>query len=441
MSKVAKSPKRSKSTPHKRVKKVEALPDDMATKAPRKPKTEQAEWTPRIWERLLPSGSTSIGADWWVKEAGKGYRRVARFFPSYDALNEWLQVERLRRRRDESLKSKAVSRGDAGVFLLRLSSPEQLALVKAVQAIQAAGGKVENIEDATAHFVKAFLTGAKKTVAEVVEEHLSAVKQRRREETWKDRRRKLTPLAEEHGQTLISALTPAVVEDWVFAGNTESMRAARRRALSALFTFAERRGYVESNPVLRVEKIETPPPEEVQILDAKETAAVLHTAERMAPRLVPYLAIGFFAGLRPQNESGRLNWENIDLKAGMITVSRISSKTNRKRLVPISPNLAVWLKTIPKQERTGRIFFSRRMLDNILKEARVGKKRVTWGKDVMRHTRTSFRFVQTKDKNLTAFEGGHSQDIMTAHYVNAKLSEKEVAEYWNILPSRQTKDL
>ena len=59
--------------------------------------------------------------------------------------------------------------------------------------------------------------------------------------------------------------------------------------------------------------------------------------------MVPFLAIGAFAGLRTA-EIQRLDWSKVNLSTGYITVDAGIAKTNSRRLVPISCNLAEWLR-------------------------------------------------------------------------------------------------
>jgi integrase len=71
--------------------------------------------------------------------------------------------------------------------------------------------------------------------------------------------------------------------------------------------------------------------------------------------LRPFLALGAFAGLRTA-ELHRLDWSEIDLDRGFITVAASKAKTRRRRLVPISDNLKLWL--TPIRQRAG--FFTRK---------------------------------------------------------------------------------
>src|SRR5439155_15445876 len=81
--------------------------------------------------------------------------------------------------------------------------------------------------------------------------------------------------------------------------------------------------------------------EEIEIFTRAEMAMVLSTAEE---RMVPFLAIGAFAGLRSA-EILRLDWSKVNLETGYITVDASVAKTNSRRLVPITPNLKLWLES------------------------------------------------------------------------------------------------
>jgi hypothetical protein len=419
------------------------------------------EWTPRISQRTLANG-TAWRADWWERGASGGdYVHRSKQCGTRAELDEWIEEERKERAKDDKVTRRADKRRDSIVALANLSPKEKAAIAAAVASLRAAGGGAEVLADAVKVYAKTHLTGARKKVWRIVGEHLRIVRQRRRPATYADRRRNLAPLVADHGRKLAATFSPATAEDWIFAANTDSMRAARRRAAHAVFEFAMRRGYIDRNPVATVERVEPAPRDEVCILTAADAAELMSRAEKHAPALVPYLAIGLFGGLRPMNELRGVVWErDIDLAGGNITVRRASSKTNRARLVPISPNLRAWLETVPPSRRKGGIYYSRRLLDWIAgkeprqdrriaepgKIKRAAKKKgkktrpefepIAWGQDILRHTRTSFRLAQTQNAPMVAEEGGHTLAIMRQHYVNRTIRAAEVDAFWNILPTK-----
>lgn len=113
-----------------------------------------------------------------------------------------------------------------------------------------------------------------------------------------------------------------------------------RRVLRTAFSFALARNYCVDNPAAKTAKAK-----EIEgtvgILTVAETARLLEAADA---ELVPFIAIGAFAGLR-RAELERLDWSELDFESGLITVQAVKAKSARRRFVKIRPNLASWLTT------------------------------------------------------------------------------------------------
>lgn len=96
------------------------------------------------------------------------------------------------------------------------------------------------------------------------------------------------------------------IETW-FAERDESPsgRIGNLGKLSALFDLCWQRGYIKENPCLRVEKphVEVGIP---QIFTVEQCKRLMKTALETDRNLIPELALGLFAGVRP-NEVARLN--------------------------------------------------------------------------------------------------------------------------------------
>ena len=146
--------------------------------------------------------------------------------------------------------------------------------------------------------------------------------------------------------------------------------------------------------------------------------------------MVPFLAIGAFAGLRSA-EIERLDWSEVHLAEKFIEIKAAKAKTASRRIVPISSNLAKWLKDHAKDE--GRVV----PFDNVNKQIgwlvedtnsalkaaaeKDGKdpekaKKVKWKKNALRHSFISYRVAETQDVAKVALEAGNSPQIIFQHY-------------------------
>jgi Site-specific recombinase XerC len=141
------------------------------------------------------------------------------------------------------------------------------------------------------------------------------------------------------------------------------------------------------------------------------------------------LAIGAFAGLRDA-EIRRLHWNEIDLARGFVEVTAAKSKTARRRLVPIRPNLAEWLR--PYAGMTGSVVpvMARSKLERVRKVASV-----RWPHNALRHSFASYRLAAIHDAPRVASELGHTNpQLLYAHYRELVLPE-EAERYWKISPA------
>jgi len=435
---------------------------------------EEAGWNPRIAPRdTSPDGSTAWRADWWEKDtrpngerSKSGYRHRTKQFPTRKELVAWVQDEQRIRAKQRKLTKRAEKRGDSVVTLSHLSPAERAAIAQAVETIRKAGGRVEALADAAQSFASIQLTGAKKTVAEIVQEHLALLEKTARPATVRDRRWNLESFVKQYGGELAAAITPTMINAFTLEIPKRPTQAARWRSVRALFNFAVAQGYMDEPPTERAKKIKQEIPDEISVLSPAEVQEVMRRALQMEPRLVPYLAIGIFAGLRPENELGRLDWDKINLKSRTITVTGKNAKTKKKRAVPISDNLAAWLETVPEAERAGEIYYYRRALRRVLGQeqatkaekrakleaqaAREGRKLsgptpdetpapevLRWGQDIMRHTFGSYRQAVIKNINQLCEEMGNTPHIARTHYLDPP-DEEAAAEFWAITPASVT---
>jgi integrase len=206
-----------------------------------------------------------------------------------------------------------------------------------------------------------------------------------------------------------------------------------RRMAGTLFSFAAARVYIAKgeNPVTDTEKISARNNLAVEIYKPGELEKLLSAAHSS---FRPIIAIGAFAGLRSA-EIERLDWEEVDLKGGMIEVKAEKTKTASRRLVPILPNLRAWLE--PHAKKNGLIWkLSHPFFHERQREAAVDAGFGEWKQNGLRHSFISYRLAQIQSAPQVALEAGNSPQVIFSNY--RELVKPEDAEKWfSILPERK----
>ncbi len=200
-----------------------------------------------------------------------------------------------------------------------------------------------------------------------------------------------------------------------------------RRDLITLFSFCVSRGYTAKNPATpsrRAKEISAP----VGILTTKQLARLL---EASLPSVVAYIAIGAFAGLRAA-EVERLDWAEIDLEADLIEVTAKNSKSARRRLVKILPNLKAWLQLFRKTR--GPVVPPN--LRSLLLRSRRAAGLSQWPANALRHSYASHHIAHFNDAAALALELGHTHPgLIFAHYRQI-VKPADAKNYWEIIPSK-----
>lgn len=170
-----------------------------------------------------------------------------------------------------------------------------------------------------------------------------------------------------------------------------------------------------------------------------EIRSVMNYAWEHDREMVPFFAIGIFAGLRPFSELAELKWEHIDWERGHIIVAaEFDNKTGVKRFVPMTENLKAWLQPWRVSGATGRVVpvsaegIAKRRRKTTTGRAPTGKGA---DNDVMRHTYGSYMDAATNhDRNSLKEWMGHT-DFQTyeQNYRNARTAE-EGQEFLQIFP-------
>jgi integrase len=283
-----------------------------------------------------------------------------------------------------------------------------------------------------------------KSVSEVTEELLRHKEQDgRRQRYLEDLRLKLgNSFSLQFGERPIHEITARELDDWLRSHTQWSAITRNNRAtlLGVLFSFALKRRYCLSNPCAELERanvaIEKP-----GILSVDEARALLCAA---SDDFIPAIAIGLFAGLRPEAELWNLDWRAIDLKERLIDIS-VSKNSASHRFVKISDNLGVWLErhAMPsgpvslrgdayyRQLQKARLKASQRLTEVGI----AADSLINWPQDVMRHTFASMHYAAFKNAGDSSEQMGHSNGLRVffRHYRN-RVKQAEAQAFWQIVP-------
>lgn len=224
----------------------------------------------------------------------------------------------------------------------------------------------------------------------------------------------------------LSDVSTSTVEDYI-KGNFPDKPLQQKKAkkfLRTFFAFCCAKYKLPANPAEDVLlAIVARDESEVEAYTVQDTRKILgatagHTKFSSA---LPAFAIGFFAGLRP-NEVVGLDWKDVCFKTKRIRVSPETAKRRRSRLVDMPDNLVEWLK--PYARESGKVISSlmtyRRAKESVFKDAGV-----TSIADGFRHSFGTYHLALHEDANQTANQMGHrgNTDLVFAHY--RKLVPKE----------------
>jgi integrase len=269
-----------------------------------------------------------------------------------------------------------------------------------------------------------------KLVSEVVEELLAVKQAKGRSFLYlKDLRVRLERVAKAFACPLAN-VTTADIENFLASLDVAARtRNNFRLVIGTLIKFGQARGYVAKDHagIGGVEK-SSYTPNDVVVFTPDEIAKLLRHAK---PELVPALALGAFAGIRPE-EIKRLDWSDIDLQQGHIQVRASSAKTKVRRLITIQPNLKMWLR--PHVKDSGPVLPYTNLGNQFLKLA--CRAEVHWKRNGLRHSFISYSVAQTANVAAVSLEAGNSPQIIAQHYLKV-VTRIEARRWFGVIPERE----
>jgi integrase len=306
--------------------------------------------------------------------------------------------------------------------------------VMAQEAVKQLKPHGKTITDAVRHYV-AHLEASEKSCAAVqlVKELLAAKKADGvSERHLSDIRSRLSVFAEKFDGQMVATITSKEIDTWLRSLPVAPLTRNHYRQVAVLaFNFAVRAGYATANPAARAAKAKVVG-QAPEILSVSEAASLLEAA---TPDVLPYIAIGLFAGLR-RAELERLDWSEIDFDSGLIEVTAQNSKTAQRRFVTMQPNLRDWL--LPLRQHKGNVT-PQNCFRELFEEARAAARITEWPDNALRHSFASYHLAHFKNAASTALEVGHHDSRITFAHYRELVKPKDAERYWSIRPATTEK--
>jgi integrase len=290
----------------------------------------------------------------------------------------------------------------------------------------------KTINDAVGFFVDHLerVRRCKTTVAQLADEVLEAKRRDGMSHAYlSDLKIRLARFCRDFSNRPIASVTVEEIDNWLrsLEGSPKS-RANYRANIGVLFSYATKRRMLETNPVLHTAKPKLPD-NTPEIFTVDELRALLDAANRNATDVLPMLAFGAFAGLRDA-EIKRLDWSEVDLARGHIEIKAAKAKSARRRIIPIQPNLAEWLRPYAAMKNSVVPEGARGKLDRVCKAAGLSR----WPNNGLRHSFASYRLAACYDAPRVAGELGHTSPQMLYSTYRELVLPDEAERYWKIDP-------
>lgn len=240
---------------------------------------------------------------------------------------------------------------------------------------------------------------------------------------------RLNRFAQDFGKRMVATITSTEINDWLRGLRVAPVsRNNYRRVLVVFFNHAVKGKYAASfsgEDIDQAKEVHGAP----GILTVQQTARLLEAA---SPELLPYLAIGAFAGLR-RAELERLDWLDVRFDGDLIEVTAAKAKTAQRRLVKMQPNLREWL--WPVSKRAGKI--TPKDFRQQFNETRERAGLAVWPDNALRHSFASYHLAHFNDAAALALQMGNSPGVIFKHY-RELVRPKEAERYWNIKPATES---
>jgi len=298
-------------------------------------------------------------------------------------------------------------------------------------------GKISLLEAARFHVRHASTITKKGTLREILDRMLAALEADHRSTYHiRDIKRRVGQFADAFMPKAIDDITTSEINEWLrsLKMGTRS-RDNYRDSVHNYFHFARAEGYLLKDRPTAVDDTKKVDPggNENEVFTPDEMKRIL---KGIPQRIIPTLVIKAFSGVRTE-EMSFLTYEDIKWDQNVIIPRKQKTKTKGRRVIPLKPNLKVWLE--PYRHEKGRIAIRWKNAETMAKAWTnwIKKTDVPYKKNAMRNSYISYRVAETGDINGVALECGTSAAVIQEDYL--ELVTKEDATRWfALLPSSKT---
>jgi integrase len=325
-----------------------------------------------------------------------------------------------------------VARVNEGAAAFSLPMDIRLDAAKAMEILAPHGVTIFETAKYYRKHVLAYKTAP--TVKEIVERYIQDCERRNlRPRTIGDLRHRLNHFAADFGDSRLSDITLDELTEWVQDDEWEMRtRVNYLTKLSQLYGYALPRKWVDSNIT---EQISRPRVDDTKadIFSVEQAENLLTHAHKFG--LLPYMALGLFAGLRSA-EMGRLNGRDINFEDKNIRIGADVAKKRAQRNVDMQDALLAWLEPCKEALKLGGPIVDangfRKAKEQLLEVAQIEK----WPSNGLRHSFASYHLVKFNSSDATAYQMGHrSTHIVHQHY-KTLVPKAEAEKFWNLRPKQ-----
>ncbi len=388
------------------------MPDRPAANAPVKSQKRSRPPWPRLYKRTHRSGQVAYAVDLGLIDG----KRTRKCFASLQEAKTFAEQAR-------------VAKKNQGLAAFSFDEGDRVDASRAYEILKPAGVSLFAAAEYYRDHVLAHQNAP--PISEIVAKMVAEAEGNdRRDHTVDELRRRLGSFAHDFSNRKLGDITLVELKDWIADDEwSPRTRINYLTKISQLYNYAVKHGWVDIN---LAEKIDRPSVEDKEpgILTVAQAEALLNNANRL--ELLPFIAIGLFAGLRTA-ELMRLQSDAINLQERSVVVGQAVAKKRSRRVVEMGDGLAAWLALCPLQDGpvVGQVKLRERLV-----ELRIAAGIEEWPHNALRHSFGSYHLAFYGDATRTANQMGHkSTDVVHNHY-KALVMKSEAEKYWALRPGK-----